>query len=145
MFAESVFFLCHKLLFIAKSDLKSIASDNLDFIDGREIGILFIAMDKQISQTEIASIMEIDKNTTRFLIDHLETKGLLERQKNPTNRKENLIVVTKDGVKKAKEIFAITLEFERKFLYMFDDEEYDTFRKLLVKFYHAIDSQNSHK
>lgn len=83
MFEESIFFLCQKLVFITKNHFKQMIATQFGFSDGREVGILFIAMDTQLSQTEIANIMEIDKNTTRFLIDSLESKGLLERRKTP--------------------------------------------------------------
>ena len=90
MFEESIFFLCQKLVCAAKTHFREMVLAQFGFTDGREVGILFIAMDTQLSQTEIANIVEIDKNTTRFFIDDLEQRGLLQRQKNPTNRKENL-------------------------------------------------------
>ena len=137
MFEESIFFLCQKLVFIAKNHFKQMIATQFGFSDGREVGILFIAMDTQLSQTEIANIMEIDKNTTRFLIDSLESKGLLERRKNPTNRKENLIIITEEGKKQAKTIFAATLQCERSLLNALSDEEFATLHKLLVKLYQS--------
>lgn len=67
MFEESIFFLCQKLVCAAKTHFREMVLTQFGFTDGREVGILFIAMDTQLSQTEIANIVEIDKNTTRFL------------------------------------------------------------------------------
>ncbi len=137
MFEESIFFLCQKFVFIAKNHFKQMVSTQFGFSDGREIGILFIAMNTQLSQTEIANIMEIDKNTTRFLIDSLESRGSLERRKNPTNRKENLIIITEEGKKQAKKIFSATLQHERNLLNALSDEEFATLHRLLAKFYQS--------
>ena len=148
MFEESIFFLCQKLVLIAKAHFKQLITEKFGLSEGREIGILFIAMDAQLSQTEIANIMEIDKNTTRFLIDDLESKGLLERRKHPTNRKENLIIITEKGKEQAKKIFSATLQHERNLLNTLDDEEFATLHKLLAKFYHSatlFTTQPNHK
>lgn len=140
MFEESIFFLCQKLVCAAKTHFREMVLTQFGFTDGREVGILFIAMDTQLSQTEIANIVEIDKNTTRFFIDDLEQRGLLQRQKNPTNRKENLIIITPEGKKQAKKIFSATLQHERELLRALSDEEFATLHKLLAKFFHSIDS-----
>ncbi|MFC3867937.1 MarR family winged helix-turn-helix transcriptional regulator [Helicobacter equorum] len=140
MFEESIFFLCQKLVYTAKTHFREMVLTQFGFTDGREVGILFIAMDTQLSQTEIANIMEIDKNTTRFFIDDLEQRGLLQRQKNPTNRKENLIIITPEGKKQAKKIFSATLQHERELLHTLSDKEFTTLHKLLAKFFYSIDS-----
>ena len=95
---------------------------------------------------QIAKIIDTDKNTIRFFIDHLEDLGLLRRNKNPNNRKENLICLTESGKKRLQEISKILIEHERKVLYMFSDEDLEKFIALLTKFYRGIakNDKNSH-
>ncbi|MDD7568054.1 MAG: MarR family transcriptional regulator, partial [Helicobacter sp.] len=117
-----------------------------EFNDRREVGILFVIAKRHVSQTEIAKIIDTDKNTIRFFIDHLEDLGLLRRNKNPNNRKENLICLTESGKKRLQEISKILIEHERKVLYMFSDEDLEKFIALLTKIYRGIakNDKNSH-
>lgn len=137
--------LCSKLSFLMKQKLEGMIKDT-EFNDRREVGILFVIAKRHVSQTEIAKIIDTDKNTIRFFIDHLEDLGLLRRNKNPNNRKENLICLTESGKKRLQEISKILIEHERKVLYMFSDEDLEKFIALLTKFYRGIakNDKNSH-
>lgn len=137
--------LCSKLSFLMKQKLEGMIKDT-EFNDRREVGILFVVAKRHVSQTEIAKIIDTDKNTIRFFIDHLEDLGLLRRNKNPNNRKENLICLTESGKKRLQEISKILIEHERKVLYMFSDEDLEKFIALLTKFYRGIakNDKNSH-
>ncbi|WP_181562794.1 MarR family transcriptional regulator [Helicobacter sp. 10-6591] len=128
-----------------KQKLEGMIKDT-EFNDRREVGILFVVAKRHVSQTEIAKIIDTDKNTIRFFIDHLEDLGLLRRNKNPNNRKENLICLTESGKKRLQEISKILIEHERKVLYMFSDEDLEKFIALLTKFYRGIakNDKNSH-
>ncbi|MCI7485673.1 MAG: MarR family transcriptional regulator [Helicobacter sp.] len=128
-----------------KQKLEGMIKDT-EFNDRREVGILFVIAKRHVSQTEIAKIIDTDKNTIRFFIDHLEDLGLLRRNKNPNNRKENLICLTESGKKRLQEISKILIEHERKVLYMFSDEDLEKFIALLTKFYRGIvkNDKNSH-
>lgn len=145
MIEESMLLLCSKLSFLMKQKLEGMIKDT-EFNDRREVGILFVIAKRHVSQTEIAKIIDTDKNTIRFFIDHLEDLGLLRRNKNPNNRKENLICLTESGKKRLQEISKILIEHERKVLYMFSDEDLEKFIALLTKFYRGIvkNDKNSH-
>lgn len=145
MIEESMLLLCSKLSFFMKQKLEGMIKDT-EFNDRREVGILFVVAKRHVSQTEIAKIIDTDKNTIRFFIDHLEDLGLLRRNKNPNNRKENLICLTESGKKRLQEISKILIEHERKVLYMFSDEDLEKFIALLTKFYRGIakNDKNSH-
>ncbi|RAX55703.1 hypothetical protein CCY97_03025 [Helicobacter sp. 10-6591] len=145
MIEESMLLLCSKLSFLMKQKLEGMIKDT-EFNDRREVGILFVVAKRHVSQTEIAKIIDTDKNTIRFFIDHLEDLGLLRRNKNPNNRKENLICLTESGKKRLQEISKILIEHERKVLYMFSDEDLEKFIALLTKFYRGIakNDKNSH-
>jgi len=48
----------------------------------------------EMSQQRIADNMQKDKNSVTKLVDALETKGLVERKKDPMDRRSNTIVLT---------------------------------------------------
>ncbi|WP_066386551.1 MarR family winged helix-turn-helix transcriptional regulator [Helicobacter himalayensis] len=138
MFEESILFTCAKLAHYMKYKSKEVVQMT-GFSDGREIGLLMIVAEKQVSQIKIAEMVDTDKNTVRFFVDRLESLGLVKRQKNPNNRKENLIILTEQGKQKVDEILLMMLENERKLLYMYSDEEIKELSKLLAKFYKSME------
>lgn len=138
--------MCAKLAFTLRKNMQNTVSESTwGLSDEREVGILFIANKQQVSQIEIAHILEVDKNTVRTFIDDLENLGLVIRQKNPNNRKENLILLTDKGKKVVGEIFDVVIKYEREFLPMFSDEEIETLGTLLRKFFHSLDEKYSPK
>lgn len=48
-----------------------------------------------MTQQAMADMMQKDKNSVTKLVDALETKGMLVRQKNESDRRSNLLVLTK--------------------------------------------------
>lgn len=54
-----------------------------------------------MSQQKMADLMQKDKNSITKLVDALEKKGLVVRQKDETDRRSNLLVLTSeaDGLK----------------------------------------------
>ncbi|RDU51944.1 hypothetical protein CQA49_04245 [Helicobacter sp. MIT 00-7814] len=138
MFEESILLTCAKLAHYMKYKSKE-AVQTMGFSDGREIGLLMIVAEKQVSQIEIAEMVDTDKNTVRFFVDRLESLELVKRQKNPNNRKENLIILTEKGKQKVDEILMMMLENERKLLYMYSDAEIKELSRLLAKFYKSME------
>lgn len=137
MFEESILLTCAKLAHYMKRKTKEVVH-KMGFSDGRKIGLLIIVAEKQLSQIEIAEMLDTDKNTVRFLLDRLESLGFVKREKNPNNRKENLIILTEEGKQKVDEILMVMLENERKLLCMYSDAEIKELSKLLAKFYKSI-------
>ncbi|MGI0407139.1 MarR family winged helix-turn-helix transcriptional regulator [Helicobacter himalayensis] len=138
MFEESILLTCAKLAHYMKCKSKEVVQMT-GFSDGREIGLLMIVAEKQVSQIKIAEMVDTDKNTVRFFVDRLESLGLVKRQKNPNNRKENLIILTEQGKQKVDEILLMMLENERKLLYMYSDAEIKELSRLLAKFYKSME------
>lgn len=68
----------------------------------RHCGVLFIASSGKYSQKEIALMLNADKNILVQIIDYLESLNLLKRVKNPQNRKENIIELSKKGKELSK-------------------------------------------
>jgi DNA-binding MarR family transcriptional regulator len=73
-------------------------------INGREFGLLtLIEAEGPASQQRLASRIGVDRTTMVGLIDALEEKGLVERHKDPSNRRAYLLEVTAAGRKKLRD------------------------------------------
>jgi DNA-binding MarR family transcriptional regulator len=67
-------------------------------ISGRQLAVL-IAIDgaAPLSQAEAAGRLGVDRTTMVALIDELEEAGLLRRQRDPADRRKNVVVLTEAG------------------------------------------------
>ena len=86
-------------------------------IDGRELAVLTVlAVDYPLSQHEAAERLGVDRTTMVALVDGLEAKGLVERQRSLQDRRKNIVQLTDagadclDGAGRARD------EVEREFL-----------------------------
>ena len=57
--------------------------------------ILLDSHDENLTQKALAEILNIDKSYMATILDYLEEKGFVIREKNPTDRREQLIKLTK--------------------------------------------------
>jgi DNA-binding MarR family transcriptional regulator len=72
-------------------------------INGREFGLLtLIEAEGPASQQQLASRIGVDRTTMVGLIDALEEKRLVERHRDPNNRRAYLVEVTVAGRKKLR-------------------------------------------
>lgn len=78
----------------------------------KQAGLLWECLYKKHSQTSLYNFILVDKNYIRLLIDDLELKGLVYRQKNPENRRENIICLTQEGKELALKTFKLMLEVQ---------------------------------
>ncbi len=56
-----------------------------------------LAQQASHNQKDIADSLGINRNRMVILVDSLERKGLLQRRKNPHNRKEHILYLTEKG------------------------------------------------
>ena len=59
--------------------------------------VLSSALDAELTQTEIADMISIDKTTMVVTMDALESAGYAERRPSPTDRRARVVVVTEQG------------------------------------------------
>jgi DNA-binding MarR family transcriptional regulator len=86
-------------------------------IDGRELAVLSVlGGNSELSQQEAAQELSVDRTTMVALVDTLEHKGLVGRQRSPQDRRKNIVRLTDagrrclDGAGRARD------EIERQFL-----------------------------
>ena len=83
-----------------------------------------------ISQEELADALHINESTVTRNLEKLENKGLIT--KTPQKRKK-IINVTAEGAKIAQTVMDYDDEWDEKIRNSLSDEEYDDFRKSLIK------------
>jgi DNA-binding MarR family transcriptional regulator len=86
-------------------------------ITGRQLAVL-IAVDSRapLSQQEVARRLGVDRTTMVLLIDELENKGLVQRRRDPDDRRKNVVVLTDAGRATLREASRASDEAERLFL-----------------------------
>ncbi len=83
------------------------------------------------SQLALATGLGIDRTVMTYLLDDLVAAGLVERQLNPTDRRQRKIVATALGIQAMAHLNRRVCQAEDELLGALDDEERDAFRTLL--------------
>lgn len=92
-------------------------------IDGRELAVLTVlAAELPLSQHEAAELLSVDRTTMVALVDALEAKALVERQRSPQDRRKNIIELTAAGQDCLRRASQARDELERQFLAPLSDE-----------------------
>jgi DNA-binding MarR family transcriptional regulator len=78
--------------------------------------VLSAAVDAELTQTELAGMIGLDKTTMVVTVDELERKGLAERVASPTDRRARVIKVTDAGRAKVTEGQEIMLGVQNEVL-----------------------------
>ena len=83
-----------------------------------------------ISQEELADTLHINESTVTRNLEKLENKGLIT--KTPQKRKK-IVNVTPEGAEIAQTVMDYDDEWDEKIRNSLSDEEYDDFKKSLIK------------
>ena len=67
------------------------------FTDTEHAICTFLCFHDQVSQDAIATALMLDKTTVAKALSAMECKGLVGREQNPQNRRENIIRITQAG------------------------------------------------
>ncbi len=78
--------------------------------------VLAAAIDAELTQTELAGLIGLDKTTMVVTVDDLERKGLALRVPSPTDRRARVIKVTDAGREKVTEGRRIVLDVQNDVL-----------------------------
>jgi DNA-binding MarR family transcriptional regulator len=88
------------LLYRAAEQSHSLANDMLARIDlnARQVGILTLVTEREpMTQKALGDMLRIDRTTMVALIDDLERKGFVVRQRHPRDRRAFLVWPTESG------------------------------------------------
>jgi DNA-binding MarR family transcriptional regulator len=103
-------------------------------IEPRHFGVLCtLHSSGPLSQGALGERLGIDRTTMVQLVDELERRGLVERKRNPDDRRSYRLTLTSEGEEtwgRAKELAEGS---EDQVLAVLDDEERDALRELLAR------------
>lgn len=100
-------------------------------ITPRGHAVLAAAMGGEHTQTDLARLVGIDKTTMMVTLDELEAEGLAERRPLSTDRRARLVVVTKAGAKKLREVEKVFDRVREDVLSVLSEDDREVFLRCL--------------
>jgi MarR family transcriptional regulator, lower aerobic nicotinate degradation pathway regulator len=96
---------------------------------------ILIALDQGAHETQgsIADALGYDRGQLVGLLDELEERGLVERQRDPNDRRRHLVQLTAEGKRTLRRLRALARELDAAFLEPLSDAERDKLHTLLLK------------
>ena len=107
------------LIYRAAEESHALANDMLAGIglSARQVGILTLVTElAPMTQKALADALRIDRTTMVALLDDLEAKGYVERQRHPRDRRAFLVIPTEPGRTAKVAAVRILDEQQRRFL-----------------------------
>ena len=93
--------------------------------------LAILAENTQETQASIASMLVVDPSRLVALLDSLEERDLIVRQRDPQDRRRHLVSITAAGKRQLSRLREMVKELEDGFLAPLDPESRKTFQDLL--------------
>jgi DNA-binding MarR family transcriptional regulator len=85
------------------------------------------------TQSTIADTLGVDRSQLVGLLDHLEERGLVERRRDPNDRRRQMVSLTAAGHRQLAKFRKLVRRIEDEFLAPLTEDERTTLHKLLLK------------
>lgn len=102
-------------------------------VSPRAHAVLVTAMSDDLTQSEIARAVGLDKTTMVVTVDELEAAGLAERRPSSTDRRARVITVTEAGRRKVRQADRVLDQVRNDVLSGLGDDEREVFLRALAK------------
>jgi DNA-binding MarR family transcriptional regulator len=113
---------------------KALAQIEQEGFDAHHYSVLAIlAEGARETQSTIADALDVDPSRLVALLDSLEERGLIERQRDPQDRRRHVVSITADGKQKLQRLRAVARRVEDEFLAPLSPDERETFHNLLLQ------------
>lgn len=125
-----------QLLFVATQAAQALATEQLRplGLSARGWGVLStLAESGPLTQIELATALAIDRTAMVYLLDELEQSGLVERVRNPDDRRSFLIHLTGEGQRTQRKAATALTGATDTLLRPLDPEERGLLRTLLTR------------
>ena len=128
----STTFLLKRLGFAAKD--RALAAYEREGVHPYHFAIL-LALDEGEHETQgsIADVLGYDRGQLVGLLDELEDKGLVERRRDPNDRRRHLVQLTSDGKRMLRRLRTRAREIEDDFLEPLSERERGDLHALLLR------------
>jgi DNA-binding MarR family transcriptional regulator len=124
------------LLKHAQAGLSSLTAPALAVIDldGRQFAVLAeIGARGPIAQQRVSEALRVDRTTIVALVDELERKGLVERKRDPSDRRAYAVELTPKGRRTLERALTVVGAAEREFLGSLSEADRRRLRELLAR------------
>ena len=85
------------------------------------------------TQSTIADALDLDPSRLVALLDSLEERGLVIRQRDPHDRRRHVVNITQEGKRQLQRLRSITRRLEDEFFAPLTDDQRDEFHELLLR------------
>lgn len=97
------------------------------------IALYYVKTNKRISQRELSNLMSVQDSSAGRLIDRLERDGLIERERNNSDRRVIYIKLSDTGDKLITDLMSIGIKFNEDLISGIDEKELIIYEKVLHK------------
>jgi DNA-binding MarR family transcriptional regulator len=112
---------------------KHMQDSGYDITPVQYAALLAIKVMPNSDQVQIANYISYDKVTIGGVIERLQRKGLISRDVNERDKRARILNITNEGIHMISQVDAVIEQIQQDILKMLDEEEQQTFMRLLRK------------